>query len=1188
MKKIVNFIVEKRYFILILFLILTSISFILSSKVNINYDITKYLPSSSQVKTGMNIMNKEFKSEISTLNIMVDKIENKDELDNYLNSFDDVTDIEYEDKDNYTLITLTLNLPPDSKEAKKIYTTLNEYFEDSLYDTSGNVSDYNKTVLPFYIVVLAVGCALIILIIMCESYVEPFLFLISILIAVVLNSGSNIIFSSVSNVTNSICAILQMALSMDYSIMLMNRYRQERLTESNKIEAMKKALYHSFKAISSSSVTTIVGLIALVFMSFTIGRDLGFVLAKGVLFSLISIFTVLPCLILMCDKLIYKTKKKSPFIKLDFIGKISYKCRHIALILFILIFISSYFLKGNLGIVYTQSGTSEIEKTFKLNNQMAIIYKNKDEDIISKYCNELENNTDSVLCYSNTINMPLKYNELNSKFEELGKNIKVDDYLLKIVYYHYNNKKENNVVKLNDLINFIKNDVYNNDKFNKDIENIKGDIELLSNFIDTNKLRSPRTIEEISDTLNISENIVNDLLIYNNSKNIANKLTINEFISFMNNYVLTQDKYKNSVDEKTKDSLNNVSKFINKDKINTKSTSDEIAKLFGIDENSVNNIYTYYLINSEIEDKLSLYEFATFTSKLFDSEYGYLFDEDSKESIDMLKTFSNKEFINTKMDLKDLANTFKIQEGIINILVNALFKTTDIKLSPYEFITSIVNNKDIYNILGAQKEQVNLLYSIMDSTNNDIKYNYQELSIYLNTLGSKIDDTTLKSIYSLYLSSSLKLSPYEFVNFIISNKDSEKLNSIDQNTLSLLTQLKNIMDGVLNDTKYTAKQLSNVLKQSEDDLKLIYSLYSTQNKKLTISYQDFISLLINDILTQDKYKNNFDDYSRTRLTILDGIIKDSLNNKKYTKDELYTLLSGLSSNLDKNLIDLVYIYYGSVNEYDENWTFTIEEFSRYLNEEILKDTRFDNYIDDDMKQDIIDSKESVKDAKDMLIGNNYSRIVLNTKLKPESDETFKFIKKIKSDLDKKTDEFYVIGDSPMALEMSETFNNELNFITILTMIFIFIIVVITFKSILIPIILVLLIQCAVFLTMGILSFTGTVYFISILIVQSILMGATIDYAILYTSYYLESRKTEDIKTSIINAYNNSIHTILTSALVLIIVTFIVGKFSSAVAAKICMTLSQGTLCSALLILILLPSVISACDKFIMKNKRHKK
>jgi predicted RND superfamily exporter protein len=173
----------------------------------------------------------------------------------------------------------------------------------------------------------------------------------------------------------------------------------------------------------------------------------------------------------------------------------------------------------------------------------------------------------------------------------------------------------------------------------------------------------------------------------------------------------------------------------------------------------------------------------------------------------------------------------------------------------------------------------------------------------------------------------------------------------------------------------------------------------------------------------------------------------------------------------------------------------------------------------------------------------------------------------------------------MALDMSESFGKELDSITILTMIAIFIAVAFTFKSAIIPTILVLIIQCAVFLTMGILSVTGgVVYFIALLIVQSILMGATIDYAIVYTSYYIESRNTMSVKDSIINAYQKSIHTILTSSSILIIVTFIVGNFANAIAAKICMTLSKGTICSVILILFLLPAILASIDRIIIKNK----
>jgi predicted RND superfamily exporter protein len=186
--------------------------------------------------------------------------------------------------------------------------------------------------------------------------------------------------------------------------------------------------------------------------------------------------------------------------------------------------------------------------------------------------------------------------------------------------------------------------------------------------------------------------------------------------------------------------------------------------------------------------------------------------------------------------------------------------------------------------------------------------------------------------------------------------------------------------------------------------------------------------------------------------------------------------------------------------------------------------------------------------------------------------------------------YFVIGDSAMAYEISQSFGGENDFITILTMLSIFVVVAVTFKSILIPLILVMTIQCAVYLNMAWLSLTGqSIYFIALIIVQSILMGATIDYAILFTSYYLEQRKyfKLDVKEALIASYNKSIHSILTSASILIIVTAIIGNFATAIAAKICQSISGGTLVATLIILILLPALLATLDRLVIRQPKKK-
>ncbi len=1214
MRRITDFIVNKRHFILVLFIVLTIISVILSSKVKINRDIAKYLPDTSETRIGMDIMEEEFsETESSTLNLMFENLPNEEKLNikNELEKIDGIESIDYDDtekynKDNYTLYVITVDGESDSKEAANIYNEITEKYKDYTIYTSGNISESNKSALPLWIVVLAVVSALVILLIMCESYVEPFLFLTAILMAVALNKGTNIIFSSISNITDSIAAILQMALSMDYSIMLMNRYDQEKKLEKDKVKAMKNALYKAFQAISSSSVTTIVGLLALVFMSFKIGKDLGFVLAKGVLFSLICIFFVLPSLILMFDKYIEKTKKKAPNIKLNKIGKISYKIRFVAIPLFLIIFITSFMLKGNLGIDYTDSQTDKIAEVFTENNQMAIIYKNEDEEKVSKYLKELENeeNIDEVLAYGNTINEKLTFDKLNNKLNDLGQKADTEEYLLKIVYYDYYNQNKENSMTFNEFINFIEKDAYNNEKASKKIDDqTKKDITRLKNFITISSMNKKKTASEISSILGIDKSKINDIFTYYLSKNSNSKISLNEFINFMNRDVLTNKKYASKIDLASVKQLNTLASFTNKEVLQKKMTSTEISKLFGIENDTMNELYKYYVIVNDTNVKLTISEFSNFVlnSVLTDSNYATSFDEATIKNIKLLATFSNLNVINKQMTSKELSNLLGVNETLVNQILflkyssNSLGYTNDgnkpevYTATPDEFASFILNNETLKSSVDeATLKQLQLVLIIMESEEQSKAFTHEEISQIIG-----IDSSSIKNIYTLYALSKndTKLTPQEFVDFILNHKNDTMLaDKISNNTISNLNLIKSVITGVTNNKKYTSSELSTLLGINKDNTKLLYGLYTSKyvNKNLTISLKEFVNFLLNDVSKNKEYSDNFDKEQLSRLKTVNSIMSATVNGTKYTADEIFAIISKLSNNVEKNTVEMLYTYYGSSKQYNNKWKMTVEQFVNHLNNNVLKDERFTDFIEDDMKNDIINAKTDIEDAKELLIGSKYSRVVLNTKFAKESPETFEFIQNVKDTLGKDLTNFYIIGDSPMAYEISQTFDNELNTITIITMIAIFIVVVVTFKSISIPLVLVLIIQTAVYLTMGILSIIGeNVYFIAILIVQSILMGATIDYAILYTSYYIENRKTKEIKEAIIESYSKSVHAILTSSSILIIVTLIIANFASAIAAKICKTISEGTICSTILILTLLPAILACLDKFIIKNKEHK-
>ena len=260
-----------------------------------------------------------------------------------------------------------------------------------------------------------------------------------------------------------------------------------------------------------------------------------------------------------------------------------------------------------------------------------------------------------------------------------------------------------------------------------------------------------------------------------------------------------------------------------------------------------------------------------------------------------------------------------------------------------------------------------------------------------------------------------------------------------------------------------------------------------------------------------------------------------------------------------------------------------------MTDTILPDSRFAARIDDEMRQKVLDGRDTINNAKEMLVGPKHYRMLIESYLPAEGEETFSFIRGLKDELGSgnKTD-YFLLGDSAMAYEMSQTFSGEMDFITIITMLAIFAVVVFTFRSIFVSLLLVCVIQCAVYIVMAYLSLTGSsIYFIALIIVQAILMGATIDYAILFTSYYVENRNyfKLGVKDALINTYNKSISAILTSASILIIVTAIVGNFTSAIAGKICQSISLGTFCATLIILTLLPALLAVLDRWIVKKPK---
>ncbi|MCQ2571254.1 MAG: MMPL family transporter [Candidatus Saccharibacteria bacterium] len=1226
MRKISDFIVNHCYVIFAVFLALTGLCGFLATQVNINKDIYSYMPADSETSRGLAIMNDEFDySATSSYEMMLADVsaEEKQAIKEYIESIDGVKSVDYDEteeynRDQYTRYMITINDAADSKTAERVYSEIHDkYVAQYEIAESGQVYTFNGAVLKLPVALLSVFCAMVILFAMSKSWFEPILFLFCILLAVIVNKGTNIIFPSVSHITDAICAILQMALSMDYVIMLSTRYRQEKAKPDHpdKYTAMRRAMRYSFGAITSSSVTTVVGLLMLIFMSFTIGRDMGLVLSKGVILSLVSIFTTLPALLLFFDKWVEKTAKKTLTFKMDWFGKNAFCFRKIAVPAFLIIFAGAFMLKGSTTIDFTSAQNNKIKDVFSETNQIALVYDSRMDEQVTELCKKLDKQkeTTRVLCYGNTINEPEKYNELIPAVRKLSnKDVNLDDYLMKALYYRYYKDVDAHMISLGDFVNFLQRDVFPSDHFSDLItDDIVVKVDQFSYFTDQKKVNQPRTKAEIAKILGVDPAKLDSLFVlYFSEQEITTKLTTYQFASFAINDILTNPEYASMIGASQKADLAKLLTFSNSNITNTSKTAAELSKLFGIDQALVEKVFLYYNFTTTTTPTVSasveeLVNFALTNEEVL-AQMGLTKEQaatikqqitNAKSNISVAETELNKQLANLAETNPELAA--EIQQNLLPEIQK--IKATLAKSYSYSEIASVATN--INSMLTKASE------AIKNIENSDLVANLDpetkaQITNATSAISAKISDVQtninmadklekLQSIYRLYqaekTANATKLSAKELVNFLVAHAGDAEIKSAMNP--SVFQQLK-LAQFIINNQSvaYSYGALANSFNLDANLVKLVYAFYEYRHASVepTISLKNLVNFIDEKVLPNPTYASHLGESEQSKLAALAVLMRSAQAGVLYNQNSLYRAISPLAGDFDKNTLYLAYLYHGSLYDYDENWTLTIETFINYVADKIVPDSHFANLIDDDKKQTVIDGRKMINDAKDMLVGPNHYRALIETELPAEGNETFSFIRDIKETLgDKYGKDYFVLGDSPMAYEMSQTFGGEMDFITIITMLAIFAVVVCTFKSVFISLLLVFVIQCAVYIVMAYLSLTGSsIYFIALIIVQAILMGATIDYAILFTSYYLENRNyfKLSVKDALINTYNKSINAILTSASILIIVTAIVGNFTSAIAGKICQSISLGTFCATVIILVLLPALLATLDKLIVKKR----
>ena len=428
--------------IIIVFLIVTVICAGLSTLVGVNYNFADYLPKDAPSTNALNVMEEEYSQPIPNMRVVVydvsipDALEYKEKIEKAegvkeVTWLDDSIDIyeplELADQDTVetwyknsdALFSVTVS--SDEKEKKSAVDAIREIIGDDNAMSGTAVTDVLSPVHTSQeiqkIMLIALPIVFIILLLTTTSWFEPVLFMITIGVAIMLNRGTNLIFGEISFVTNAAGSVLQLAVSMDYSIFLLHRFAENRQEGGNVQDAMMKAVKQSMGSVLSSGLTTVTGFAALILMRFRIGPDMGYVMAKAIVFSLICVLCFLPALAISTYKMIDKTRHRAFWPDFHKFAKAVLKVRIPALILAVLLLIPCYIAQGKNDFLYGSSrvySTNEtqmgrdllaIEDEYGPSNPLVILVPKGDISKEQQLNDALKADPDvtSVISYVNTV-----------------------------------------------------------------------------------------------------------------------------------------------------------------------------------------------------------------------------------------------------------------------------------------------------------------------------------------------------------------------------------------------------------------------------------------------------------------------------------------------------------------------------------------------------------------------------------------------------------------------------------------------------------------------------------------------------------------------------------------------------------------------------------------------------------------
>ena len=580
----------------------------------------------------------------------------------------------------------------------------------------------------------------------------------------------------------------------------------------------------------------------------------------------------------------------------------------------------------------------------------------------------------------------------------------------------------------------------------------------------------------------------------------------------------------------------------------------------------------------------------------------------------------------------------KVISIVALLLFIAVFITSSLLVIEYSYAEeSIVNDifpQDDNLVIVYENKDEDKIQEIIEYLEKD--EHISSVQTYANTLGAQMSPSDMSQMMGIPVAfvntlyyihengmDTTGMTLAEFVTFISSDDflNNELFSSmIDDESKAQILQLKSIIDALSSEQEYTAEEISGILGVEKELVQSIFLIAQLKESSIISVTPMFWSNIANilgmdaetierifgiqpiqaltftefvDVITEvSGYLGGImDEEQAEQLDMLKEISDMIEENETLSPDDLAGFFGGAAENdmFNENTVALLYVMARSNTADMSEVRIPLYDLFMFLSEDILSNEAFASFFDESVAAQFEEAKVTMEEGLAQLVGEEHSRMIVTLSYAVESKEIYAFYDDLHEMLDATlTGEYYLVGMTAMSDEVSKSFETEYLIISIVTAVAVFCVVWFTFKKFLLSLLLIGVIECAVFSMMTVMVVIDLpMYFIPLILVQCILMGSMIDYGILFTTYYKEVRKEFSVDKALPEVMRRATHSILTSSLLIVAVTLICGRFMSGAVASILTTLGIGSLCAILLILFVLPSLLVIFDKHVIKQRKPK-